>query len=283
LKSIVAAFDLSPLARRVADRARMIAEETGATLDLVHVAETPDMPLPDDMLERLYLRRHSQAEELSTWINSRATDHVNLRLLRGRVGTELTRLSKKADLIVTGTSSIDAARIGPRATRIARKGHAPVLAVRRQPRVPYRRVLAAVDLSEASKTAVELARQIAPGAEVSAVVALPTNAEQLLADAGVNLSELAKLRVSRMAQLEELAEEFVEEWNGEVAIRVVDGPPTSVIGEQARRRNVDLVTVSSRGAGGSQMVLLGSVAEALLSSVPADVAVARVPGAFRRP
>lgn len=282
MKSIVAAFDLSPLARRVADRARLIAEEVGADLDLVHIAETPDMPLSEEMLERLYLRRHSQAEELFAWINSRSARRVDLKLLRGRVGTELARLSKKADLMVMGTSSIDASRIGPRATRLARKGHAPVLAVRRQPRVPYRRVLAAVDLSEASRTAVDLAFQIAPGAEVTAVVALPSNAEQLLADAGLSRTELAKLRASRLAELEELGAAFVAGWDG-VTIKVGDGPPNAVIAEEARRRNADLVTVSSRGAGGSQMVLLGSVAESMLSSVPADVAVARVPGAFRRP
>ena len=283
LKSIVAAFDLSPLARRVADRARLVAEETAGELMLVHVAEMPDMPLSDEMLERIHLRRHSEAENLFAWINSRAARPVELKLLQGRVATELTRLSKKADLMVTGTSSVDAARIGPRASRLARKGHAPVLAVRRQPRVPYRRVLAAVDLSDVSRTAVELAFQIAPSAQVTAVVALPPNAESLLAEAGLLLADLAKLRESRLATLREMAEDFVAEWGGRVAFRVLDGPPAEVIGEQARRLNADLVTVSSRGAGGSQMVLLGSVAESLLSGIPTDVAVARVPGPFRRP
>ncbi len=283
MKSIVAAFDLGPMARRVADRARLVAEETSAELSLVHVAETPDMPLSKEMLDRIHMRRHSQAENHFAWINSRAKRPVHLKLVQGRVATELTRLSKKADLIVMGTSSVDAERIGPRTARVARKGHSSVLAVRRQPRVPYRRVLAAIDLSEVSKASVELAFRIAPGADVTAVVALPSNAEALLADAGVPRGELATLRESRLAEMRELADEFISEWGDRVTIRVVDGPPDDVIGELARRINADLVTVSSRGAGGSQMVLLGSVAEALLSAVPTDIAVARVPGAFRRP
>jgi len=43
------------------------------------------------------------------------------------------------------------------------------------------------------------------------------------------------------------------------------------------------VVVASRGAGATRMVLLGSVASALLDAVPCDVAIARVAGDFRRP
>jgi nucleotide-binding universal stress UspA family protein len=64
---------------------------------------------------------------------------------------------------------------------------------------------------------------------------------------------------------------------------VLDGPPAETVAEFARRRNADLVVVASRGAGNSNMVLLGSIAEATMSTVPCDVAVARVPGRFRRP
>jgi nucleotide-binding universal stress UspA family protein len=158
-----------------------------------------------------------------------------------------------------------------------------VLSVRRQPRVPYRRVVAAVDLSEASRCAVDLALQVAPEAEVTAMVALPSNAELLLGSAGVSQAELDELRRRRLADLEELAAGFVAHWDDRVSLAVLDGPPAEVVGEEARRRNADLVTVSSRGAGGSQMVLLGSVAEAIMWGVPTDVAVARVPGQFRRP
>lgn len=271
------------MGRRVADRARVVAEGSGATLTLIHIGEVPDVELPDEMLERIRLYRHSTAENLLAWINSRASCPVELKVCRGNVGVELVKASKKADLLVTGTSSVDAIRVGPRTNRLARKAHAPLLAVRRQSRSPYRRVVAAVDLSDNSRHSVELALALAPKGEVTAVVALPTHAEMLLSDAGVKAGALDELRHDRMALLEEQLETFVTEWGDDVAISVVDGPPAEAVAEFARRRNADLVVASNRGAGGSSMVLMGSVAEAMIETAPCDVAIARAPGSFRRP
>ena len=116
IKRVIAAFDLSPMGRRVADRARTVAEANDAELCLVHIGEIPDVQLPDEMLERIRLYRHSTAENLLAWINSRAKCKVELTVIRGNVGVELVKMSKKADLLVTGTSSVDHIRVGPRTT-----------------------------------------------------------------------------------------------------------------------------------------------------------------------
>lgn len=284
MKRVLASVDLSPLSRRVADRARRVAEERGAALDLVHVVEPPDVELPAEMLKRLTLYRHGAAENLLAWINSRAACPVELKVVDGRVAVEVVKRSREVDLLVTGTSSLDHLRVGPRTTRLARKAHSPVLCVRRQPRVPYRRVMAAVDLSEASAAAVELALRFSPeGEKVTAVVSLPSHAEMALSDAGLRQEELDRLRQTRMSMLRAAAEAFAERWEGRVSAHVTHGPPAEAAAELARTRRADLLVVSNRGMGGSNMVLLGSVAEAMLSRTPCDVAVARVPGPFRRP
>ena len=284
MNRVLAAVDLSPMARRVADRARILAEAHGAELRLVHVWEPPDVPLPDDMLERVHLHRQSQAEDLLAWINSRARCPVELEVRAGRVAVDLTRMSRKAELLVTGTSSVDQTRMGPRTTRLARKAHTPVLSVRRRLDTPYRRAIAAVDLSDASAAAVNLAITLATGADtITAVSSLPSHHEMILSDAGVPPEQLDGLRRHRLSRLEERLEKFVAGWGGLVTARVLDGPPAETVAEFARRRNADLVVVSSRGAGNSNMVLLGSIAEATMWTVPCDVAVARVPGRFRRP
>lgn len=284
MKRVLASVDLSPLSRRVADRARRVAEERGASLSLVHVVEPPDVELPAEMLKRLTLYRHGAAENLLAWINSRAACPVELKVVDGRVAVEVVKRSRQADLLVTGTSSLDHLRVGPRTTRLARKAHSPVLCVRRQPRVPYRRVMAAVDLSEASAAAVELALRFSPEREkVTAVVSLPSHAEMALSDAGLRQEELDRLRQMRMSMLRRAADAFAERWEGRVAAQVTHGPPAEAAAELARTRRADLLVVSNRGMGGSNMVLLGSVAEAMLSRTPCDVAVARVPGPFRRP
>ena len=284
MKQVLASVDLSPLSRRVADRARRVAEERGASLTLVHVAEPPDVELPEEMLRRVTLYRHGTAENLLAWINARAACPVELKVVDGRVAVEVVKRSREADLLVTGTSSLDHLRVGPRTTRLARKAHSPLLCVRRQPRVPYRRVMAAVDLSEASAAAVELALRFSTGAEkVAMVVSLPSHAEMALSDAGVRQEELDRLRQMRMSQLREATEAFAERWEGRVSTHVTQGPPAEAVAELARTRRADLLVVSNRGMGGSNMVLLGSVAEAMLSRAPCDVAVTRVPGPVRRP
>ena len=284
MKRILAAVDLSPMSRRVADRARLVAEEHNAKLRLVHVWELPDVPLPDDMLERLYLHRQSQAEDLLTWINARARCPVELDVRSGNVGTDLTRMSHRTDLLVTGTSSVDQTRVGPLTTRLARKSHSSVLSVRRRLDTPYRRAIAAVDLSDSSSTAVDLALELATESEtVTAVVSLPSQDEMILSEAGVVPEQLDLVRRKRISLLEERLEKFVAGWGGLVRTRVLDGPPAETVAEFARRRNADLVVLSSRGAANSNMVLLGSVAEATMWTVPCDVAIARVPGRFRRP
>lgn len=283
MKSIVAAFDLSAMAKRVVQRAMMLADTHEAALTLVHVGEVPDMALPDDMLDRLRLYRHSRAEEILTNLKSKSACNIDIKVLRGSVAVEVAKLAKHADLLLTGTSSLDAQRIGPRTTRLARKVSSSVLAVRRQPRVKYRKVVAAVDLSDPSRHAVDLALAIAPDAEITLAASLPVNAELLLAEAGVQADRLDQLRTNRVKVLEEQLEKYAVDWGDRVKTAVTEGPVAFSIAEVARRRGADLVTVASRGAGGSSMVLLGSVAESVMEAVPCDVAVARVPGPFRRP
>ena len=207
------------------------------------------------------------------------------RSARGVWAVDLTRMSRQAELLVTGTSSVDQTRIGPRTTRLARKVHSSVLSVRRRSCVPYRRAIAAVDLSDSSAAAIDLAITLATGADtITAVASLSSYDEMILSDAGVSPEQLDRVRRARLSMLEERLEKFRPPAGaGLVRTRVLDGPAAETIAEFARRRNADLVVVSSRGAGNSSMVLLGSIAEATMWSVPCDVAVARVPGRFRRP
>ena len=78
-------------------------------------------------------------------------------------------------------------------------------------------------------------------------------------------------------------EEFADQWEGDIGTMVVDGPPTETIEEAVRRRGADLVVVASRGATATRMVLLGTVAEGLVTEAPCDVLVARAKAPFRRP
>jgi len=283
VRRILAAVDLTPMGRRVAERARLIAEETDASITLVHVVNS-DASAFMSAEEQAKVRDITiqQAHDLAEWVRGRCSCSVDLVLPSGSASRHISHLAKQADVVLSGTSSLDAARVGPVTRRLARMARVGVVAVRRQPRVPYRRVLAAVDLSERSRQAVDLARRIAPTAEVTAAYAVVSRFDEVLAASGVSSDEIESMRNRRVASAQDAMVEFVSYWD-DVKPLVVSGPPSTALAEAARHRSSDLVTVSSKGGGGDSMVLLGAVAEEVLEAAHCDVAVARVESVFRRP
>jgi nucleotide-binding universal stress UspA family protein len=283
-QALVAGIDLTAMGRRVADRARLVAEEAGKPLELVHVLEPVGEAMIDPGLARL-LRDHQkvEAEALRDWVKERADVDVRLELVKGSPAWELASRAKKSDLVVLGSSTVDAFTAGPVSLRVARMAVSDVLVVRRQPRVPYRRIIAAVDFSEASRLAVERALTTFPDADITVLYSLPSRFDPMLAEAGLFREEMDASRGARMEAAHDRMLEFAQVWDGDVRTMVTDGPPAETIDEAVRRRNADLVVVGSRGASATRMVLLGTVAEGLVAHAPCDVLIARSPSSFRRP
>lgn len=272
------------MGRRVADRARILAEEGDSGVHLVHVLEPVAEAMIDPGLARI-MREHqvSEAKKIAEWLSNRTDVEVTLDVVKGSPAWELASRAKKADLIVLGSSTVDAFAAGPTTRRVAHMALSDVLIVRRQPRVPYRRIIAAVDFSEASRVAVKRALEMSSEAEVTVLYSLPSRFDSLLADAGLFREEMDASRNERMEAARDRMLEFSREWNGRVRTMVTDGPPAETIDESVRRRSADLVVVGSRGATATRMVLLGNVAEGLVGQAPCDVLIARTPANFRRP
>ncbi|MCH7901325.1 MAG: universal stress protein [Acidobacteria bacterium] len=284
LRAVVAGVDLTAMGRRVADRSRVIAESAGVDLNLVHVLEPVGEAMIDPGLATLMREhQHAQAEKLAAWCRKRSSVVVNLDVVKGSPSWELASRAKGAELVVVGSSTIDAFTAGPVARRVARMARSDTLVVRRQPRVPYRRIIAAVDFSEASRVAVERSLTLFPEADVTVLYSLPSRFDLVLSDAGLFSEELEASRVSRLEAAADRMAEFVQPWSGNVRTLIADGPPTETIDEVVRRRNADLIVVANRGATATRMVLLGTVAEELVARSPCDVLVARCPSSFRRP
>ncbi len=283
-RTLVAGIDLTTMGRRVADRARILAEEGDATVQLVHVLEPVGEAMIAPSLARL-IREHAtnEAREIADWLRNRTDVEVNLEVVKGSPAWELASRAKKADLILLGSSTVDAFAAGPTTRRVAHMALSDVLVVRRQPRVPYRRIIAAVDFSESSRVAVASALSMSSEAEVTVLYSLPSHFDSLLADAGLFREEMDASRGERLEMARDRMLEFTQEWNGRVRTMVADGPPAETIDESVRRRGADLVVVGSRGATATRMVLLGNVAEGLVGNAPCDVLIARAPANFRRP
>jgi nucleotide-binding universal stress UspA family protein len=283
-RTLVAGIDLTSMGRRVADRARIIAENGDSVVNLVHVLEPVGEAMIDPRLARL-MRDHQTAEAHKTadWIAERTEVEVTLDVVKGSPAWELASRAKKADLILLGSSTVDAFTAGPTTRRVAHMASSDVLIVRRQPRVPYRRIIAAVDFSESSRVAVDHALTMSPDAEVTVLYSLPSRFDNLLMDAGLFREEMDASRGQRLEAARDRMLEFSQQWNGEVRTMVTDGPPAETIDEAVRRRGADLVVAGSRGATATRMVLLGNVAEGLVTHAPCDVLIARTPANFRRP
>lgn len=284
MRAVVAGVDLTAMGRRVAERAGMMAESSGVPLHLLHVLEPVAEAMIEPSLARLMREyQRSEAELLAEWVRKKTDAPVELEVLKGSPTWELTAKAKTASLVVVGSSSIDAFSVGPVAKRVARKATADTLVVRRQPRVHYRKVIAAVDFSEHSRAAIERAVALFPGADITALYSLPSRFDSLLAGAGLFAEELEASRGTRLGIAQERMEEFTAAWDGEIRALVVDGPPTETIDEVVRRRGADLVIAASRGASATRMVLLGAVAEGLVNRAPCDVLIARSKAPFHRP
>jgi len=283
-RTLVAGIDLTAMGRRVADRARIIAEQGDTTVNLVHVLEPVGEAMIDPRLARL-MRDHQTAEAHKTavWVSERTDVEVKLEVVKGSPAWELASRAKKADLILLGSSTVDAFTAGPTTRRVAHMASSDALIVRRQPRVPYKRIIAAVDFSESSRVAVDRALSLGADAEVTVLYSLPSRFDNLLMDAGLFREEMDASRGQRLEAARDRMLEFCQQWNGQVRTMVTDGPPAETIDESVRRRGADLVVAGSRGATATRMVLLGNVAEGLVTHAPCDVLIARSPANFRRP
>lgn len=284
MAKVLAAVDLTALGRRVADRGRMLAEELEGSLEIVHVSEPmAEAFVPEPVAALIRSHERAMLDELGEWCRARTERPVHVTSVKGSPSWEIVKAAKKADITVIGSSAIDQAHVGPSARRVVQASRGDVLMVRRQPRVPYRRVVVGVDMSEASAMAVMSALRWAPEAEVTLVHAVTPRFDGMMVAAGMFPEEVVHATRDRIDRAGIALEEFAERWPGRVRTTLAEGPAKEVIEETARRRSADLVAVANHGASATKMVLLGTVSGEVLDSVPSDVLIARVPSEFRRP
>ena len=83
------------MGRRVAERARIVAEDLGEPLDLVHVLEPVSEAMIGPGLARL-MRRHEKerVEELGAWCRERSEIDITVELVKGVPSWELGKRGK---------------------------------------------------------------------------------------------------------------------------------------------------------------------------------------------
>lgn len=278
IESILLPTDFSEGAVRAASRAVHLPLAPGAKLTFLHcllAGRSAELFAHAEQQSLRFLER----QVTTTKEAARAAGHpevvVSGEVAVGQPFVEIIRRARLAgaELIVMGRRGEGRRRtaLGSTTQRVIRKGDIPVLAVRREASKPYRRVLAAVDLSDTSMRVLELGQKLVDKAQALQMVhAYHVPFEEFLPK-GDHREAVEQEAMSGCRHLLETAGAEEANWQ----ILLLEGDPRLVILGQARKQRIELITLGTHGRGGLSHLLLGSVAEWVLDMAPCDVAVTR--------
>ena len=269
LRRVLVAVDLSPNSAAVVSRVAQLPLVDRATLSVLHVmpggmgpALLPDTSAESEAQRGLAAAAAQLTEQLPAGVE------VTTALVYGVPFVEIIRRARDehAELVVLGRHGHRAfvdALMGSTSERVLRKGDVPTLIVGGTPHGPYRRLLVAVDLSDTSRRALELALRVidVSSAEIGVVH------DWSMAAGGDPAEREGSALGDFLAQYGEAAMRW------DVAVRPGDARVV-ILGEAARRK-ADLLVLGTHGRSGLTHALVGSVAEAVVRAAPCDVLVAR--------
>jgi universal stress protein E len=283
---ILVATDFSTRSQRALRRAGLLARERSAKLTLVHVVEDDQ---PRSLIE---LERREASKFLDEQIHSLdELRGVRCSFLLGSGaafdGILQTARISSADLIVMGSHRRQLLRdvfVGTTVERVIRSGIYPVLMVNNAVDHPYRKVLAATDMSEVSAWAIRVGETLGMNdkADLTLVHAFSalTGGKMSLADARASSIDAYVDEERRRANADLSA--FIEankfgtaKWSRYVEL----GSPFAVISRVVQEKMPDLLILGTHSRSGVQKFFLGSVAEEALRSLDVDILV--VPRADR--
>ncbi|WP_308811376.1 universal stress protein [Nitrosospira multiformis] len=290
IKRIVVGTDMSPLASWAAARAALLAHESGSeSVDLIHVIDNLAietlrhlMKTPLETERRLMELSRKQLTEIERTLSEKYQIPVSATTLNvGRPYTEIVRYAEflNADLVVLGAHGGGLVRelfVGSTVDRVLRKLARPVLIVKREPQVPYRKVLIPVDFSEFSGQATEFAMNIAPHASITALHAFEVPFKASLESAGVD-DDLVQIYESEVqAQKKKEMEQFISELGAPKATlsSIMElGPASAVIRKNLEVLDPDLIVIGKQGQSGQDETLLGGVTRRLIQEASCDILV----------
>lgn len=281
INAVVVPTDFSEGAHRALERALLLPLGPRAKVTLLHV-------LPDDIPGKLRRVAIDEAERSLEKETARAqTLALKHGLKLGELvcdvveGSAPAQIMKRAhateaDLVVLGRHGrkpvIDLF-IGTTAQRVARTSDVPILLVQTRPAAPYARPLISVDLEKHSSVVVSTALGLV--GETPAALRLFTASQVPFEDfvgqtAEVRTSWRERFARDAARELRALAAKFKPR---RFVPEVQSGDARSLILEQARECESDLVVLGTHGKKALERVLVGSVAEWVLTHARTDVLV----------
>ncbi len=293
-RKILIATDFSDASRVAVDRGIDLALQFGAEIHLLHVVPTTQMtvlpplePLPDT--ERWVKHAEDHARELMDDL-VRGLDFRECHLttdvrVEGASATGIIEAAERegADVIVLGTHGRRGLRrlmLGSVAEEVVRLAPCAVMvcssAAADEPEQP-RRIVAAVDFSGLSGEVLQAARDLGEKYHASVRVVHVVPHPYFPAPYAPITSEAMMEQLPAMldAARENLraAVEQAGPFQDGVDLEVASGTPSRGVLDAAEACGADLIVVASRGLGGAQHLLLGSVADRIVRQATCPVLV----------
>lgn len=194
----------------------------------------------------------------------------------------------RADVIVVGWRGYGAARrllMGSVSRGVVRGAKCAVLVVKRRPPAPIRHIMLAFDGSLNARHAVSLVARLLPARDGRvtlvgiAELTVPTSRGPTVGGIRGSITrELRRINTERakaaMRGLNEAAQELKRAgWRTRTQMKT--GEPLRELIDSLTRSQAGLLVVGARGTSGVRHLLLGSVAEGVLSRSPVPVLIAR--------
>jgi len=273
--TIVCAVDQSEAAEPVFDTARWLADELGARLSVVHVA---DGPVRD-------------ADELLASIRSQlGGGSIDIQLLEGSPARAIIDAADHAaaELLVVGSrgrGSLRAAVLGSVSRELTAQASCPVVVVPSgsaavnpgdaAPRAQAS-VVCGIDGSDQALAAVAIAGRLAARLRCRLVVVhARQNIRAMVSYPGARSSTPPVTgQEDSVGQLaDEILQRAVAAAGANASGVIEPGPPAQVLESVAQREGARLIVVAARGLGALRSALLGSVAAELTTSATRPVVV----------
>jgi len=298
VERILCPVDFSEFSQRALERAVRLAGWFEAEITVVHVipanpwilpadAGVPSVMVPADLLR---VQRQEAAEELERFVTPCRGEGVRIhtRLLDGDPSREIQAAATvlPADLLVIGThgrGGFEHLLLGSVTEKLLRRATCPVLTVGNTPARAegplFRRILCALDLTEASSRTLEVAMSLAE--ENMARVTLLHVLEGLPGEGKRSrhaLPEVSRLREELRKEAEERLHESVPAAARDfcsVNERVEEGVPWREVLQVAGEVDAELIVIGAHSRGALDRMFFGSTANQVVRQAACPVLVVR--------
>lgn len=289
LHTLLAATDLSAPSRHATLRAAILAQESGAHLELLHVLESSALGAMqrlfgehgESLRERLRTQARETLAQLAVDIGEPQGVSVGQHLIEGAVLESIITQADLMDasLLIMGAHGAGFMRhwlLGANTERLLRKTSRPILAVKQRPHEAYRSVLVPVDFSAWTPAAIHLAQAVAPQAKLILMHAYELPFEGQMRFAGVAEETIQHHRTTAHQQAStRLRQTLIDAHLPTENCRsvVVYGDAAPRILEHEEEVGADLIVLGKHGTGMVEELLLGSVTKHVLAQARCDVLV----------